>query len=91
MARQEAKRRLGIPLDRTTIMMISANLSQAHKGIAKGLQADETVVVDGAGKLTEGAPVKVTGQAPLAAVGEGSRPASATGASAPASAPSSKP
>lgn len=66
-------------------------LSGSMWRIAKGLQADETVVVDGAGKLTEGAPVKVTGQAPLAAVGEGSRPASATGASAPASAPSNKP
>ncbi len=54
--------------------------------IAKGLEKDEVVVVDGAGKLTEGAPVKVTGEAPLAAVGEGSRPASAPG-SAPGSAP----
>lgn len=55
--------------------------------IAKGLQTDEVVVVDGAGKLTEGAPVKVTGEAPLAAVGAGSAPASApAGGPAPGSA-----
>nr|WP_315596807.1 efflux RND transporter periplasmic adaptor subunit [uncultured Cupriavidus sp.] len=58
-------------------------LSGSMWRIAKGLQADETVVVDGAGKLTEGAPVKVIGEAPLAAVGEGSKPAP-TAASAPA-------
>lgn len=52
--------------------------------IAKGLQAGETVVVDGAGKLTAGAPVHVTGQAPDAAVGEGSAPASPRPVSAPA-------
>ncbi|RZT32404.1 efflux RND transporter periplasmic adaptor subunit [Cupriavidus agavae] len=53
--------------------------------IAKGLQPGEMVVVDGAGKLTEGAPVRVTGEAPPAAVGEGSQPAPAP--AAPASAP----
>lgn len=58
-------------------------LSGSMWRIAKGLQAGETVVVDGAGKLTEGAPVKVIGEAPLAAVGEGSKPAP-TAASAPA-------
>jgi len=58
--------------------------------IAKGLQPGEVVVVDGAGKLTEGAPVKVTGEAPIAAVGEGSRPPAST-PSAPASAPSAPP
>lgn len=58
-------------------------LSGSMWRIAKGLQAGETVVVDGAGKLTEGAPVKVIGEAPLAAVGEGSKPAPIA-ASAPA-------
>lgn len=55
--------------------------------IAQGLDAGETVVVDGAGKLTAGAPVQVTGEAPLAAVGAGSAPVgAASGAMAPASA-----
>lgn len=67
-------------------------LSGSMWRIAKGLQPGEVVVVDGAGKLTEGAPVRVTGEAPLAAVGEGSRPASgASGASAPGAAPASAP
>ncbi len=39
MSRQEAKQSFGIPPDKATIMMISADLSQAHKGIALGLQA----------------------------------------------------
>jgi membrane fusion protein (multidrug efflux system) len=60
-------------------------LSGSMWRIAKGLEPGEIVVVDGAGKLTEGAPVHVTGEAPLAAVGEGSRPASQP-ASAPAAA-----
>jgi len=65
--------------------------------IAQGLNADETVVVDGAGKLTAGTPVKVTGEAPLAAVGAGSTPvgtpaaASGPAAAPPASAPASTP
>ncbi|WP_149137253.1 efflux RND transporter periplasmic adaptor subunit [Cupriavidus campinensis] len=61
-------------------------LSGSMWRIAKGLQPNETVVVDGAGKLAAGVPVRVTGEAPPAAVGEGSRPATAAGA-APASAP----
>ncbi|MNT02312.1 Multidrug resistance protein MdtE precursor [compost metagenome] len=61
-------------------------LSGSMWRIAKGLQPNETVVVDGAGKLAAGVPVRVTGEAPPAAVGEGSRPATASGG-APVSAP----
>lgn len=48
--------------------------------IAQGLESGETVVVDGAGKLTAGASVHVTGEAPPAAVGPSSAPASAASA-----------
>jgi len=62
-------------------------LSGSMWRIAKGLQGNETVVVDGAGKLSAGAPVRVTGQAPPAAVGEGSRPATVPVSAPPPGAP----
>lgn len=64
-------------------------LSGSMWRIAKGLQANETVVVDGAGKLAPGAPVRVTGEAPAAAVGAGSQPAVAPGG-APATPPAAR-
>ncbi|MGO4810353.1 efflux RND transporter periplasmic adaptor subunit [Cupriavidus sp. 2MCAB6] len=61
------------------------DLSGSMWRIAQGLGPGETVVVDGASKLAPGAPVKITGEAPPAAVGVGSVPASAPSAqSAPA-------
>jgi membrane fusion protein (multidrug efflux system) len=59
-------------------------LSGSMWRIAMGLEPNETVVVDGAGKLAAGAPVRVTGEAPPAAVGEGSRPVSAPASAPPA-------
>lgn len=62
------------------------DLSGSMWRISQGLGPGETVVVDGASKIAPGATVKITGEAPPAAVGAGSVPAptSAQGASAPA-------
>ncbi|EHP39081.1 cation/multidrug efflux system, mebrane-fusion component [Cupriavidus basilensis OR16] len=59
------------------------DLSGSMWRISQGLGPGETVVVDGASKIAPGATVKITGEAPPAAVGAGSVPA-------PASAPAAK-